>query len=68
MKKYSIIPMLLLLLAASALWALPSDRKHTRPPYNGPRQKVNKPNLPAHPPKGKTSPHPKGQSGHIIVR
>jgi hypothetical protein len=66
----------LFLLACSFGWAqtaspdAPRHRRHTRPPYSGPKELMGqKPNLPHRPkPVGKPGSRPVRKSDHIIVR
>jgi hypothetical protein len=74
MKKFMTISMAVLFLAACAGWAqtTPAKRKHTRPPYSGPRKagtghKKPLPDLGSHKHKAGGSIQ-KAKPGHIIVR
>jgi len=77
MKKFMTIAMACAFLAASGGWAQTAQntRKHTRPPYSGPRKGgkgLKKPPLlgPSSHKKGKTGtqPNQKPKLDHIIVR
>ncbi|HTC19441.1 MAG TPA: hypothetical protein VK859_01240 [bacterium] len=63
--------MALFLLAASCGWAMPEKRKHTRPPYVGPRKTVEgiwRPFQPTVSNNAKPAARPSGLYGHIVVR
>ena len=74
MKKFMAIAMATLFLAASAGWAQTTQtkRKHTRPPYSGPRKEGTghkKPRTAFDSSKHKTGDSKlKAKPGHIIVR
>jgi hypothetical protein len=76
MKKSSAFLAALFLLASAFSWAqtaspdAPKHRRHTRPPYSGPRKSPGpKPSLPHRPkPTGKPGSRPVGKLDHIIVR
>jgi hypothetical protein len=74
MKKFILIPAALFFLAFSAAWAQvpPPHRKHTRPPYSGPKKTGIKAKGPSHRPRTTKNlnsvPVPVPISNHIIVR